>query len=405
MPTPTANKPSMVPEAEADLIILGGGCAGLSLASHLALWQNPPRVIIVEPRTTYTEDRTWCGWRTAPHLFDDCAISQFKQWRIADSESESQHEIIRSSERYPYQMISSIRVYEKAQGLIGQSPSMTLLLNTSATTLNEDERKVTVTLNNATKIIAPWVIDTRPKQQLLHHPWLWQNFVGYVVHLGTTHHSQWGDIPTLMDFQPAGCDVVQFLYIIPIAPNEYLCEWTRFSKAQGQQSEIEADLNAWLNAQLGSGYWSMKRRESGSLPMAHAPSEKGTRIIAAGTRGGSMRASTGYAFHAIQRWAAVCTAAIEATGRPLAPPNKELLNRMDDLFLRVLQQPDRSAAGIFQSLFAEAPPDALIRFLSGIPDTADLWPIVRPLPWLSFLQAIPATLLSRPQPLEAKKAR
>ncbi len=391
-------------ETDADLIILGGGCAGLSLASHLALRQNPPRVIIVEPRATYTEDRTWCGWRTAPHLFDDCVLTQFKQWRIADSESETQPEIIRSSERYPYQMISSVRVYEKAQRLIAQSPSMTMLLNTSATTLTEDERMVTVTLSNARKIRAPWVIDTRPAQQILQHPWLWQNFVGYVIHLGNTHHSRWGAIPTLMDFQPAGSDVAQFLYIIPIAPEEYLCEWTRFSKAQGQQCEIEADLNAWLCAQVG-GDWSIKRRESGSLPMAHAPIEKRTRIIAAGTRGGSMRASTGYAFHAIQRWAAVCAASIEATGKPLAPQHKAFLNRMDDLFLRVLQQPETSAAGIFRSLFAEAPPDALIRFLSGIPDTADLWPVVRPLPWLRFLQAIPATLLSRPMLSGAKKAR
>ncbi len=46
-----------------DLLILGGGCAGLSLASRLAEFgKDAPKVLIIEQRESYTNDRTWCFW-------------------------------------------------------------------------------------------------------------------------------------------------------------------------------------------------------------------------------------------------------------------------------------------------------------------------------------------------------
>jgi lycopene beta-cyclase len=46
-----------------DLIILGGGCAGLSLARRLSeLGEDCPQTVILESRSSYTDDRTWCFW-------------------------------------------------------------------------------------------------------------------------------------------------------------------------------------------------------------------------------------------------------------------------------------------------------------------------------------------------------
>ena len=45
------------------LLILGGGCAGLSLALRLADGHFPyQKVIIIEKRDAYHNDRTWCFW-------------------------------------------------------------------------------------------------------------------------------------------------------------------------------------------------------------------------------------------------------------------------------------------------------------------------------------------------------
>ena len=50
-------------QTESDILILGGGCAGLSLALRLAAdGENCPSTVILESRSHYSNDRTWCFW-------------------------------------------------------------------------------------------------------------------------------------------------------------------------------------------------------------------------------------------------------------------------------------------------------------------------------------------------------
>ncbi|WP_146069326.1 lycopene cyclase family protein, partial [Cryobacterium sp. Y11] len=53
----------MPPAVDADLVILGAGLAGLTLAARLARERSGPRVVLLEPRTAYRDDRSWCFWR------------------------------------------------------------------------------------------------------------------------------------------------------------------------------------------------------------------------------------------------------------------------------------------------------------------------------------------------------
>jgi lycopene beta-cyclase len=107
-------------------------------------------------------------------------------------------------------------------------------------------------------------------------------------------------------------------------------------------------------------------------------------VVLAGTAGGSMRASTGYAFHSIQRWADACCNALLAGEAPVPPLRNRVLDFMDDVFLRALQQQSSSGEDIFCGLFKHTEPDALVRFLSGQPRLADYWPVMRSLPWIDF---------------------
>ncbi len=370
-----------------DLIILGGGCAGLSLAARLAQETPKLRVSVVEPRTMYEEDRTWCGWRLRPHLFADCTVQQWWRWRVVNREDM----VERGSDAFPYEMIRSDLFYAKATSLLRKAESCQLLCGLSAISLHETEEAVRVQLSDGTRVEAPWVIDTRSIVPRIEPPWLWQNFVGFVVRGEFTNKESFEKIPTLMDFQPCGDSIARFMYILPITSGLALCEWTQFAGEPGQQVEIEARLTDWIDRHARSG-WSVDRREGGSLPMALVSSVSSARVIAAGTRGGSMRASTGYAFHAIQRWAEACTQSLKRTGMPVPPERNLLLDFMDKVFLEVLQQPGRSAAELFAEMFRETPPDSLVRFLAGVPHTKDLWATARSLPWTPFLRALPSAL-------------
>lgn len=366
-----------------DLIILGGGCAGLSLAARLVQRMPHLCLTVVEPRAFYEEDRTWCGWSLEPHFFTDCVVSQWSQWRIVTPRGPQ----LLGGKRYPYEMIRASLVYEKARLLLNESASSELLLGAEALRVSESGEEVEVNLADGRVLRSPWVIDTRPQVRVLTRPWLWQNFVGYVVEVEGTI-GELDAVPTLMEFQPPGTSVAQFMYTIPFGERTVLCECTRFSQVAGEFELLEAELARWLRGRF-QARWKLQRRESGSLPMAPPLPATHRRIIHAGTRGGSMRISTGYAFHRIQRWADACTQSLLQKGVPLPPQRNLLLDTMDELFLRVLQDPSTSAADLFGVLFESCPTDSLVRFLSGVPRASDLWAVARCLPWGKFLRQTP----------------
>ena len=377
------------PALDADLVILGGGCAGLSLAARLATRGTSLNVVVVEPRTNYVEDRTWCGWRTSPHIYSGCVAATWSEWRVVCGKRTIQ----RGSRSLLYEMIPAGRFYEESLKMIGSSPSGRVDAGTAAESVSEDSSGVLTRLSDGRTLRSRWVVDTRPQWQTSSYPALWQNFVGYEITANARWTEQLGTTPILMDFQPCGASAVQFMYVLPLGSHRFLCEWTRFSAIHDETSEIEGALKVWLQ-QRGCTAGMIGRRESGSLPMSVTPRPLlgESRVVRAGTLGGSMRASTGYAFHAIQRWADHSSDSLAAGGPPVPPTSNAQLNFLDEVFLTALQ--DRSSGGdsIFLDLFEHTDPDRLVRFLSGIPQTTDVLMVMASLPWLQFSKAAVKTL-------------
>jgi lycopene beta-cyclase len=69
---------------EFDYIIIGGGCAGLSLAYELEIHNKLENktLAIIEPRDEYKRDKTWSFWRVSEHNFDDCVIKNWKNFSV-----------------------------------------------------------------------------------------------------------------------------------------------------------------------------------------------------------------------------------------------------------------------------------------------------------------------------------
>ena len=57
---------------EFDYTIIGGGCAGLSLAYELETHNKlkEKTLAIIEPRSEYKRDKTWSFWKVLPHNFN-----------------------------------------------------------------------------------------------------------------------------------------------------------------------------------------------------------------------------------------------------------------------------------------------------------------------------------------------
>ena len=73
---------------DVDVLVLGGGCAGLSVAARLAGYSGTDlSVRILEPREQYENDRTWCFWGTAGHRFSGQVRHRWKAWLFSTAQS------------------------------------------------------------------------------------------------------------------------------------------------------------------------------------------------------------------------------------------------------------------------------------------------------------------------------
>ncbi|MDC0396008.1 lycopene cyclase family protein, partial [Candidatus Pelagibacter sp.] len=86
---------------EFDYIIIGGGCAGLSLAYELEIHNKlkDKTLAIIEPRLEYKKDKTWSFWKTTDHNFDDCIKKSWQNFSINIPNKTKYLECI----GYPYQ--------------------------------------------------------------------------------------------------------------------------------------------------------------------------------------------------------------------------------------------------------------------------------------------------------------
>ena len=96
---------------EFDYIIIGGGCAGLSLAYELEIngKLKDKTLAIIEPRKEYKRDKTWSFWKVFDHNFEDCVIKSWNNFTV--NSSERSHEV--KNKNFPYQSIDSGKFYEK----------------------------------------------------------------------------------------------------------------------------------------------------------------------------------------------------------------------------------------------------------------------------------------------------
>ena len=65
-----------------DIAFAGAGLSALSLAVRLAELPNPPRMLLIDPRTEFRHDRTWCYWKlheSSIAIFWGCYF--YRAWR------------------------------------------------------------------------------------------------------------------------------------------------------------------------------------------------------------------------------------------------------------------------------------------------------------------------------------
>lgn len=372
---------------DAEVLILGGGCAGLSLATAIARRAPRMRVLTLEARSAYTRDRTWCFWNSTDHPFQAGVTHRWHQWRVQANGIEARQQ----SSRFCYQHLPADRFYHMAQCEIAGA-NQELLMQTEATAVRGSEAGF-MTETSQGLVRSRWVFDARTCELNVSQPAFLQRFEGW--HVRTEKSCFNPRCVDLMDFQPctvAGRTV--FFYVLPFSEREALIEITYLDPPHLTPECASDRLFNRMSQLCPAGEYEILYKEAGSLPMGtvRRARQHATAAIPLGARGGRIKASSGYAFQRIQTQSALLADAL-AKGDALPRQSEpRYYGWLDRVFLTALRRNPSRTPDYFLQLFRAVPPDALIPFLSETASPRDLLVTMLALPRRDFIEAAAHTL-------------
>jgi lycopene beta-cyclase len=390
--------------ADYDLIILGGGCAGLSLAMRLSeQGALCPKLLIIEKREHYVNDRTWCFWGTA-----DARLKHLSSHNWQNVKLKNQLDTINSDcKESPYQMLAADKFYQHALQEIAKNNRITIHLNEAVLAAPIKTNELWQVACNDYTYTAKSIVDTRPAKTPLHgDAILWQSFYGHEIEFADAVFDP--NTATLMDFDDYDKDKARvcFNYVLPTSSTKALIETTVFSTRPVSHENLSAKLDAAIAQYTTKQAYTITRSEHGILPMGNTPqtSNQDKSYIHAGLFAGAARPSTGYAFQRIQRWADLCAKAIHETQYPIGhPPDSMLQSAMDKLFLQLIRARPSLAPVLFLKLFRQCDTAKLVRFLSDQAKITDYAAIILALPPAPFLKQLLTSFFEKFNGYAAKK--
>ena len=256
---------------EYDFVIIGGGCAGLSLAYELDIHNklNDKTLAIVETREEYKRDKTWSFWKVNEHNFNDCIKKSWKQFSI---KTNSETKVIKC-DQFPYESIDSGLFYDKINIQLKKNKNIKFFKN-----IND--------LNTSKSFI----FNSLPSVNEDNDTNLWQLFHG--VEIETREDCFNESTVNLMDFNCEQRDGVHFFYVLPFSKNRAMIESTWLSKKNDSLKDYESQIKIYLN-DLGIKDYKINYREEGAIPLFYPINRKENNKINIGTAGGMTRLSTG----------------------------------------------------------------------------------------------------------------
>ena len=351
---------------EFDYIILGGGCAGLSLAYELDvnLKLKDKSLAIVESRSQYKRDKTWSFWKISDHNFDDCVIKSWNNFSINTKLGSIQ--II--NKEYPYQTVDSSLFYNKILNRIKQNKNIEFFENTKQLNLENSFIFNSITIKDNYKEN------------------LWQHFKGIEIE---TEKNVFDDkIFNLMDFDCDQKNSVHFFYTLPFTKNKALIETTWLSKMNDEYlKDYDIQLKKYIDETLKIKKYKINYQEEGAIPLFYPQSQTKKNTINIGSAGGMTRLSTGYTFLNIQNHSKYIVNNIDKIQNLKSYHIGKKYEFLDNIFLNVLKNRPDLMPKIFLNMF-KAPSKTVIKFLSNKSNIFDDLGIILKMPKWIFIKNI-----------------
>lgn len=364
-----------------DLIIAGGGAAGLSLACHMAGSALRDRsILIVDQDAKEQNDRTWCFWTDRPTLFDDIVYRTWSQLQIADDQFRRTLDL----GEYRYKMIRGIDFYRYARQRVAAHPNIEIMCGRVERIVDGDrDARVVV---DGREYTGTWVFDSlftwaaspaRSVRNVGYHT-LKQQFQGWEVE--TTGHLPDARVATFMDFRTRQGQGLRFVYVLPLSTQRMIVEYVQCTPAPARRAVCEDALRTYLIDVLGFDQYRVVNEEHGVSPLTDRPFPRraSSHVMTIGTKGGMIKPSTGYAFMRMQEDSVAIVRSLLEQGHPFqvrAAPRR--YRYFDAVLLDILSHHAEWGVPIFSTLFRDMPAERVFRFLD---EEATLWENVQMIP-------------------------
>lgn len=351
---------------EFDYIIIGGGCAGLSLAYELEIHKKLENktLAIIEPRTEYKRDKTWSFWKVFEHNFDDCIKQNWKNFSI-NLPSQTKHIECNNS---PYQTIDSGLFYEKIINKLKENKNISFF-------------KDIKDINQNNSFIFNSVPSFKDDDNNL-----WQHFCG--VEIKTKENIFDDEIINLMDFDCEQKDSVHFFYTLPFAKNRALVETTWLSKiTDDSMKDYNNQIKNYIENNLKIKNYEIIYKEEGAIPLFYPSNTDEKNKINIGTAGGMTRLSTGYTFLNIQEHSKYIRMNIENIQSAKKYKIGKKYQFLDKIFVKVLEKNPEKMPNIFCNMFS-ASSGTVIKFLSNKSNIIQDLSIISKMPKWIFIKAL-----------------
>jgi lycopene beta-cyclase len=354
-----------------DVIIAGGGAAGLSLAYHLV--RSPLcdcSILIVEKEAKDQNDRTWCFWTDRPTLFDDIVYRSWSQLQVLGEHEASTLDL----HTYRYKMIRGIDFYRFARQTLSVYPPVEFLQG-KVERIEGGDQEARVLIDGQS-YTGRWVFDSlfnwaefKPDQA--HYHSLKQQFKGWEIETpGKAFNPQ---VATFFDFRTPQEQGMHFFYVLPFSECHALVESVLCTTAPLSWEACEQALSVYLDTVLSIKAYSIRREERGMSPLTDRPFPRriGRRIMSIGTLGGRIKPSTGYAFIRMQEDSSAIVRSLLRVGHPFSvPPGPRRYRFFDSVMLEIMAHHGERIQPIFTALFEHNPAERIFHFLN---ERASLW--------------------------------
>jgi lycopene beta-cyclase len=339
------------------------------------------KILLIDKDAKNKNDRTWCFWEDRPGFFETIV---HKKWSELSIETEQVSTPLRISP-YEYKMIRGLDLYFHCFSTIALQPNIDVLygqLDFSEPGIIKLDGRVLET-GNAIVFNSVHLPSGKQKGKF----YLQQHFKGWIIESPSHNFDPHKGI--LMDFRVPQDQGTTFVYLLPLANNLALVEYTLFTKNILPKEEYDKQLKYYLSDKLNLKDFKIVEEEFGIIPMTNAtfPAyHDGFYHI--GTSGGQTKPSTGYTFQFIQKQAEQIVAALLREGTP--PKNSRSPKKFqfyDSTLLHILSNNKLPGKEIFTCLFEKNKASSVFKFLDNESTLAEEIPIINSLPKKEFLSA------------------